>query len=47
MADRKYPPPAEAFEDHVLTRMLAMKPDPHVQPKPKAKKATKKKATKK
>jgi len=43
MSQPKNPPSPQAFEDHVLSRMLAMKPDPKVATKPKkAKKPPKK-----
>jgi hypothetical protein len=41
MKPTKPPPSSEAFEDRVLSRMLAMKPDPKVAPPPQKKPAKK------
>ena len=41
MSDQKKPPTAGAFEDRVLSRLLAMPPDPKIAPKPKKKPAKK------
>lgn len=47
MVQQKKSKSPQAFEDHVLARMLAMPPDPHVAPKPPtAKKKPPKKARK-